>query len=33
MNKVICEKGLDINYEKILRDYLRSGTKERPLPD
>ena len=28
MNKVICEKGLDINYEKILRDYLRSGQKK-----
>jgi len=28
MNKVICEKGLDISYEKILRDYLRTGQKK-----
>jgi hypothetical protein len=28
MNKVICEKGLDISYEKILRDYLRIGQKK-----
>ncbi|HAJ33012.1 MAG TPA: hypothetical protein DCK79_06535, partial [Candidatus Atribacteria bacterium] len=28
MNKVICEKGLDINYEKILRDYLRTGQEK-----
>jgi len=25
MNKVIYEKGLDISYEKILRDYLKTG--------
>ena len=28
MNKVIYEKGLDISYEKILRDYLRTGQKK-----
>jgi len=28
MNKVICEKGLYISYEKILRDYLRTGQKK-----
>ncbi|MDO9555391.1 MAG: phosphatase RsbU N-terminal domain-containing protein, partial [Atribacterota bacterium] len=28
MNKVICEKGLDISYEKILRDYLRTGQEK-----
>ena len=28
MNKVIYEKELDISYEKILRDYLRTGQKK-----
>ncbi|MBU4228222.1 HD domain-containing protein [bacterium] len=28
MNKVIYEKGLDISYEKILRDYLRTGQEK-----
>lgn len=28
MNEVICEKRLDISYEKILRDYLRTGKKK-----
>ena len=28
MNKVICQKGLDISYEKILRDYLRTGQEK-----
>ena len=28
MNKVICEKGLDISYEKILREYLRTGQEK-----
>ena len=28
MNKVIYEKRLDSNYEKILRDYLRTGQKK-----
>lgn len=28
MDKVICEKGLDIDYEKILRNYLRTGQKK-----
>ena len=28
MNEVTYEKGLDISYEKILRDYLRTGQKK-----
>jgi len=28
MNEVTYEERLDINYEKILRDYLRSGQKK-----
>jgi phage portal protein BeeE len=28
MNKAIYKKGLDVSYEKILRDYLRTGQKK-----